>query len=92
MINKNFKRLFILLLGFIVLSSTCQAETVSVNFDNETAGAPAKLFSSFVGNWYIAKDGANTVYAVDERDYVSRYCGLRQKPCTANAMRSFWII
>ena len=70
MINKNFKRLFILLLGFFVLSSTCQAETVSVNFDNETAGAPAKLFSSFVGNWYIAKDGANTVYAVDGRQWM----------------------
>ncbi len=70
MISKNFKCLFILFFSFVVLSSTCKAETISVNFDNETAGAPAKLFSSFVGNWYIAKDGANTVYAVDGRQWM----------------------
>ena len=44
-------------------------KTGVVDFKGETVGAPGKSFSSFVGSWYVAKDGKNIVYAVDGRKW-----------------------
>ncbi len=41
------------------------------NFSTETVNAPAKDFSSFVGQWHIDKDANNLVYAVDGRQWES---------------------
>ena len=44
-------------------------KVIRVSFDNEVVGAPSKSFSSFVGTWYVDKDGNNVVYAVDGRKW-----------------------
>jgi len=62
--------LLVVVLSFFLASGVVFAEkTISGNFDNEVVGAPAKSFSSFVGIWYVDKDGNNLVYAVDGRKW-----------------------
>ncbi len=70
MINTNLKRLFIFLFSLALLSGVSRAEIISVNFDNEAVGKPAKMFSSFGGEWYIEQDDNNKVYAVDGRHWI----------------------
>ncbi len=41
----------------------------TVNFDDETFGAPSRYFSAFVGKWHIDKDSNNLVYTVDGRKW-----------------------
>ncbi len=45
------------------------AKAIRVDFENGVAGAPCKSFSSFVGTWYVDRDGGNMVYAVDGRKW-----------------------
>jgi hypothetical protein len=65
------KRYSMLLLGLvlaaaIVLSLDAQ-ENKQIDFTNETYGTQPRSFSPDFGNWYIDKDGAKLVYAVDGR-------------------------
>jgi len=67
---KIFKALIISAFIFFALHSPVFAGGITkVDFTNGTVGAPAKSFSSFVGTWYINKDGDNLVYAVDGRKW-----------------------
>ena len=59
--------LFFLILLFPVIAHS--ADSLYVNFDNETVGAQSKVFSSFVGTWRIDKDDNNIIYAVDGRKW-----------------------
>ncbi|NOY87323.1 MAG: hypothetical protein GXP52_08495 [Deltaproteobacteria bacterium] len=61
--------LVIVLFLFLAPGVVFAGKTISVNFDNEVVGAPSKSFSSFVGTWYIDKDGNKMVYAVDGRKW-----------------------
>lgn len=62
--------LLVAVLFFFLVSGVAFAgKTISVNFDNEVVGAPSKSFSSFVGTWYIDRDGNKMVYAVDGRTW-----------------------
>ncbi len=54
---------------FLASGVVFAGKTISVNFNNETVGAPSKSFSSFVGTWYMDRDGNKTVYAVDGRKW-----------------------
>ncbi len=40
-----------------------------VNFDDEKGYGQSRYFASIVGYWHLAKDGDNTVYAVDGRKW-----------------------
>ncbi len=55
---------------FLVSAGVCSGEIINVNFNNDVVGAPSKSFSSFVGTWYIDKDGSNLIYAVDGRKWL----------------------
>ena len=61
--------MYVFLFVFMASGIVFASETVNVNFENEVAGAPAKSFSSFVGTWYVDKDGNNLIYAVDGRKW-----------------------
>ena len=61
--------LFAFLFFFVASGVVLAGKIIRVSFDNEVAGAPSKSFSSFVGTWYIVKDGKNMVYAVDGRKW-----------------------
>jgi len=61
--------LVVVLFIFLASGVVFAGKTISVNFDNEVVGAPSKSFSSFVGTWYIDRDGNKTVYAVDGRKW-----------------------
>jgi len=61
--------LFVFLFFFLASGVVLAGKISRVNFDNEVAGAPSKFFSSFVGTWYILKDGKDIVYAVDGRKW-----------------------
>jgi hypothetical protein len=41
----------------------------TVKFTGDKVGAAPKSFSSFVGSWYVTKDGESNVYAVDGRKW-----------------------
>ncbi len=56
-------------LSFLIPVVAYAADFIKVDFTNETVGAPAKDFSSFVGKWHIDKDGTNLTYAVDGRKW-----------------------
>lgn len=62
---------FTLLISSTILLNA--EESKKINFEKDTFGAPAKDFSSFVGNWHIDKDNKekNIVYAVDGRKWES---------------------
>ncbi len=55
---------------FLASAGVCSGKTITVNFSNDVVGAPSKSFSSFVGTWYIDRDGTNVVYAVDGRKWL----------------------
>ncbi len=68
--KKNSILTVLAIMLFAVMQVSVFAQDISkVDFSNEVAGAPAKSFSSFVGAWYINKDGDNVVYAVDGRKW-----------------------
>jgi len=65
-------KIFASLLLSILISAELFADGKTVvNFKNDKIGAQAESFSSFVGIWYIAKDGKKKVYAVDGRKWMS---------------------
>ncbi len=61
--------LVVVLFSFLASGVVFAGKTISVNFDSEVVGAPSKSFSSFVGTWYIDRDGNRMVYAVDGRKW-----------------------
>lgn len=66
---KGLKALPILFLIVLLPMFAYAADTLNVDFNNETVAAPSKIFSSFVGTWRIDRDGKNIVYAVDGRKW-----------------------
>ncbi len=69
--RKTTMRLLIAVIFFFSISAgICNAKAITVNFNNDVIGAPATSFSSFVGTWYIDRDGTNVVYAVDGRKWL----------------------
>jgi len=63
-------RLAAVIFFFLASAGICGEKPVIVNFGDDTAGGPAKSFSSFVGTWYIDRDDNNAVYAVDGRKWM----------------------
>ncbi len=69
MMRKKTLPLAGILFFFLASGVVFAGKTFSVHFDNEVVGAPSKSFSSFVGTWYIDRDGNKMVYAVDGRKW-----------------------
>jgi len=67
--TKTLLLVVVILFFFSASGIVFAGEAISVNFNNEVAGAPSKSFSSFVGTWYIDRDGDKMVYAVDGRKW-----------------------
>jgi len=66
---KYLKTPMLFFLASLIPSFIYAADTLQVDFNNETIGAASKYFSSFVGRWHIDKDDTNLVYAVDGRKW-----------------------
>ncbi len=66
---RHFKIPTLFFLSLFIPISVYGADSIKIDFNGETLGAPSRDFSSFVGKWHIDKDGENLTYAVDGRKW-----------------------